>query len=173
MEAAQKPGDQTGPVLDRSLPWSFCPLWDMLFCSVVSLLLLASSIGHFQNPPAFYEILIKYNLFPPSMAFVIAQAVPWVQIVLAFGLLSQHRKHGFFLAFCLFLIFVVAQSVALYRGISSDCGCMGPLYPYPMGWKSLLFPLLGTVCSLGGWMAVSRLFHDPKGACNDSPRENA
>jgi prepilin-type N-terminal cleavage/methylation domain-containing protein len=33
---------------------------------------------------------------------------------------------------------------------------MGPLYPSPLGWRSLIIPILGALCSLIGWFATPR-----------------
>lgn len=124
---------------------------------LIALVLLTSSFGHFQNPPAFYETLLKYNLFPWQISFFIAWVTPWFQVLLALALLGFRSKQGFVFAFCLFLGFVTAQSVALLQGVAADCGCMGPLYPSPLGWRSLIIPILGSLCSLIGWFATPRV----------------
>ena len=131
------------PMIPQPLPQN-TPLREGLARSMsflIALVLLTSSFGHFQNPPAFYETLLKYNLFPWQISFFIAWVTPWFQVLLALALLGFRSKQGFVFAFCLFLGFVTAQSVALFRGVSADCGCMGPLYPSPLGWRSLIIPI--------------------------------
>lgn len=144
------------PMIPQPLPQN-TPLREGLARSMsflIALVLLTSSFGHFQNPPAFYETLLKYNLFPWQISFFIAWVTPWFQVLLALALLGFRSKQGFVFAFCLFLGFVTAQSVALFRGVSADCGCMGPLYPSPLGWRSLIIPILGSLCSLIGWFVT-------------------
>ncbi len=123
---------------------------------IISLILLTSTFGHSQNPPAFYETLLKYDLFSWQVAFFIAWVIPWFQILLALALLCFQNRQGFLFALLLFLGFVTAQSLALFRGVAADCGCLGPLYPSPLGWRSLLIPILGTFCSLLGWFFTGR-----------------
>ncbi|MCY2945243.1 MAG: DUF1559 domain-containing protein [Planctomycetota bacterium] len=150
------PGSPLPPPF-QPMPPLVRPYWDWLIKSctgVICLLLLAGSFGHFQNPPVFYEALLRYDFLPWQIAFFIATAIPWFQILLALALLLVRRDHGFLCSLSLFLAYVVLQSVALYRGITTDCGCMGPLYPNPVGWRSLLLPLAGTLCALMGWLAT-------------------
>ncbi len=122
----------------------------------IALILLTSSFGHFQNPPAFYETLLKYNLFPWQISFMIALVIPWFQILLGLALFAFRTRQGFVFALVTFLGFAMAQLVALVRGVEADCGCLGPLYPSPLGWRSLILPLVGVFCAQTGWMVTPR-----------------
>ena len=103
------PGSPLPPPF-QPMPPLVRPYWDWLIKSctgVICLLLLAGSFGHFQNPPVFYEALLRYDFLPWQIAFFIATAIPWFQILLALGLLLVRRDHGFLFALFLFMAYVV------------------------------------------------------------------
>lgn len=113
------------------------PYWDWLIKSctgVICLLLLAGSFGHFQNPPVFYEALLRYDFLPWQIAFFIATAIPWFQILLALALLLVRRDHGFLCSLSLF-------------------GLCGSPVSSPVSGNHHRLRLYGAPLSQSGWLA--------------------
>ena len=69
-----------------------------------------------------------YDLLPAWAAVLIGAVLPALEVVIGAALLvGCHRRAAAWLAVCLGLLFVVANGMALSRGILVDCQCFGGL----------------------------------------------
>ena len=93
---------------------------------VVGVVLLWSSFEHFKNQHFFLIHVIRYEVFPNSMALLIAFLVPVLELIMGVFLLANYSP-----AFTrsatsiLFVSFGVLHTSALIRGLEIDCGCFG------------------------------------------------
>ena len=59
----------------------------------------------------------------------VAMVLPFLQVAVAIGLMSHEgRKSSHILALSLFLIFLLVQATAKFRGLAIPCGCFGPRF---------------------------------------------
>lgn len=96
-----------------------------LLCSLVlgGLFIYASleKIGHTR---AFADIIYNYKLLPAPFIYSAAIALPWLEMIGGICVLTwvMRRPAALLLGFFL-LIFIIAISINLIRGLQFDCGC--------------------------------------------------
>jgi len=74
----------------------------------------------------FVSSLLTYELFPHRVASLLAQYLPWLEVLIGLCLISGIlRKGGEVLAWLLLAAFFVSIGQAWIRGLSIDCGCFG------------------------------------------------
>ena len=95
---------------------------------LLGIVLLVSSFGKILDPQSFAENLVAYQLIPsPQWVKYIAVTLPWVEWICAvFLLLGVFTRSAAILCSGLFLSFITAMSVALFRGLKINCGCFAP-----------------------------------------------
>lgn len=78
------------------------------------------------DPPGFAHELSNYRLLPDIAVSPVALALPWLEVLcgalLAAGI--WRRETALILA-GLLVVFVIALSIDLVRGVAVDCGCFG------------------------------------------------
>jgi len=87
--------------------------------------LLVSSFGKILDPQSFAENLVAYQLIPsPQWVKYIALTLPWVEWICGvFLLLGVFTRSASILSSGLFLSFIAAMGIALFRGLKIHCGC--------------------------------------------------
>ncbi|MBN1482651.1 DoxX family membrane protein [candidate division KSB1 bacterium] len=95
-----------------------------IFLGVVFILAGASKIG---NPAAFAEDIDNYRMLPYALVTFLAIVLPWIEICAGILLVFGKFLHGAaFTVLVLNMVFIIAISSALARGLSIDCGCFSP-----------------------------------------------
>lgn len=94
--------------------------------AVPTVLFAYAGAGKLTDPAAFAESISNYQLVPPLAAALLAVYLPWLELVLAFGLWPG-RTHRAAKALSLLLLvgFTLALVVTAARGIDVRCGCFG------------------------------------------------
>ncbi|QBD74815.1 hypothetical protein EPA93_01915 [Ktedonosporobacter rubrisoli] len=100
----------------------------LIFCRVAIGLVFVVSFGSkIVNVSAFRDTITSFRLLPAALSVIIAWLILGgeltVVICLAFG--SWLLFPGFGLAFALLLLFSVAMTMVLLRGIHTSCNCFG------------------------------------------------
>jgi len=73
---------------------------------------------------AFAQMIWNYKLVPLVLIHPLALFIPWMEVVIGIALISGVlRKGGAFVAAGLLMVFMLAISINLARGISINCGC--------------------------------------------------
>jgi thiol-disulfide isomerase/thioredoxin len=92
----------------------------------LGLIFIVGGVAKIPNISKFVNIVISYSILPSNLAHLYGNVAPWVELFigcsLVLGLLVQ-----FSLALLVPLIisFIVANSYALIKTISTSCGCFG------------------------------------------------
>lgn len=94
--------------------------WRLVFAAMF----LAAAWGKFSDPAAFAELVAQYQLLPPFAVNLFSVLMPALEITLGLALLflPWEKESGTLLA-ALMLMFIVALTQALYRGLGIACGC--------------------------------------------------
>jgi hypothetical protein len=111
---------------------------------IAALQLLFSSAMHLLNPMYFFGTVQEYQLFGIDGSKYIAAMLPFLQFLIGLLLLSHPRArelHAFVFVFG--IVFVSAQSFALFNDLKIDCGCFGTFNAQPIGLSSI-----AAACSL-------------------------
>jgi hypothetical protein len=83
-----------------------------------------ASVGKIQNPELFGSQIVAYQLVGPVTAAWIAVALPWTEFLAGLCLICGVTKAGAgLLAVVLYLVFLIARSSVLFRGLTVSCGC--------------------------------------------------
>jgi putative oxidoreductase len=78
------------------------------------------------DPGAFAIELERYQLFPWKIGVVIANYLPWLELLSGLCLFLKWFERGaLLLATMLLGVFTLALASALVRGLNIDCGCFG------------------------------------------------
>ena len=90
------------------------------------------------DPATFAKSIGNYQLLPPDWVNLLAITLPWIE-TLAGGLLMTgvwRRANAVILA-GLLVVFLVAISSAMHRGLNINCGCTNTLGGAKVGWQKL------------------------------------
>ncbi|PWT80301.1 MAG: DoxX family protein [Acidobacteria bacterium] len=78
------------------------------------------------DPGSFAIEVERYQLLPWQLCVVVADYLPWLELVAGLSLFHKSFGRGAVLIITLLLtIFTLALASALFRGLSIDCGCFG------------------------------------------------
>jgi len=112
---------------DRQFVRDFRQTAGLLLGGFVSIVLLYSGLAHLNNPYAFQETIVSYELVPSAIAPYLATFIPMLQIVLGLCVLvNMYRSPALLLAACILAAFVAGQSAVYFKGLDISCGCFGP-----------------------------------------------
>ncbi len=79
-----------------------------------------------RDPAAFALAIENYQLLPSGPSALLAVYLPWLELLIAAGLLLPRWRAGAsLLASLLLAVFTAAVAAALARGLDISCGCFG------------------------------------------------
>ena len=91
---------------------------------VVGTVFIYASLDKLAHPQAFAEAISHYRLVPYSLLHLSAQLLPVVEMVVGSALvLGFWRRGAALITGLLTLIFMIAITSALVRGLDISCGC--------------------------------------------------
>ena len=103
--------------------------------------LLIAGVSKISLPYVFLSDIYLYQVLGATTAVAVATVLPFLEVVVGVALLSGISKRGAMaLAIVLLCLFVGAQSLALQKGLTINCGC---------------FSAVGSRVSLGTVMSTS------------------
>lgn len=138
---------------------SLDPAIAILIVASLSLLLASAAVAKLRDSRNFQEIFAAYEVLPAQMNLQAARAIPWVELVLAIGLLAPPgRPYVGIAAALLMLTYAASIAVNLRRGRRDlACGCGGPAERRPiapwMVWRN---------CLIAGVAVISLLPWSPR-----------
>jgi len=95
-----------------------------LFRIFLGITLLYASYDKILHPEAFAEAVANYRLLPSPLVGLLAVTLPWVELCCGmFLLVGLFIRSSALVASLLFLVFSIALSSAVVRGVNIDCGC--------------------------------------------------
>jgi putative oxidoreductase len=99
--------------------------WISLLVRVaLGLVFVYSSWGKIADPPGFAEMVWNYRILPDFLVNPVAIVLPWLELLAGLALISGFlRKGAALLIGVVLMVFIVALSTDLLRGIAIECGC--------------------------------------------------
>jgi uncharacterized membrane protein YphA (DoxX/SURF4 family) len=80
------------------------------------------------EPLGFAQDIRNYNLVGPSLSFIAAVVLPWLEILAGAFLIAGVWKRGAALVLSgLLVFFIILTIVTMARGLDVDCGCFGAI----------------------------------------------
>ena len=96
------------------------------FRIVLGVLFIYAGAEKISDPSGFSTSISNYKLLPIYTVNFFAISMPWIELVagilLVFGIAV---KENAFIINAMLIVFIVAISISLARGLSIDCGCFG------------------------------------------------
>jgi uncharacterized membrane protein YphA (DoxX/SURF4 family) len=91
---------------------------------VLGLVFVYSSWAKIADPPGFVEMVWNYRILPGYLINPVAIVLPWLELLAGLALISGFlRKGAALLIGVMLVVFIVALSTDLLRGIAVECGC--------------------------------------------------
>jgi putative oxidoreductase len=99
-----------------------------LCCFILGGLFIYASIDKIVNPHAFARIIHNYRLVPDIFIYAMAITFPWVEMIAGLFLVSGiYKRTAAIVLSGMLLVFTIAISINLIRGLKFDCGCFSTL----------------------------------------------
>ena len=134
---------------------------------LLGLVFLVYSLDKIPHPDSFARAIANYRLLPETTVNLLAVVLPWIECVCALLLLSgQWVRSASFVVACLLIVFMIAVTISLFRGLDIDCGCFSAQSGRKIGLKLLGEDLLMLAMSVFlilrardgiGWQAWLRM----------------
>ncbi len=87
-------------------------------------LFMYASFDKMANPEAFADIIDNYHVLPIQLVNLFAIFLPWLEFITGLLLIIGKWVKGSLLIYSsLLVIFIIALSQALIRGLDISCGC--------------------------------------------------
>lgn len=93
---------------------------------MVGLVFIYASIDKIADPAYFAGTIQNYQIIPVSIINIVAIILPWLELLCGVLLLTGvwHRPASLIITF-LMIVFIIAISSAIFRGLDIECGCYG------------------------------------------------
>lgn len=96
----------------------------LVFRIVVGAVFIYASLDKIMHPEAFAKSVYNYKILPSSLINITALFLPWLELLTGAALILGTKVKGASLLISVMLVvFLVAVTSTLVRGISIDCGC--------------------------------------------------
>ncbi len=94
-----------------------------------------AAVAKLRDPAAFAGDIENFQLIPAGPSALLAVYLPWLELLLAAGLLlPRWQAAAALLAAVLFAVFTTALGLAWLRGLDIRCGCFGHENTWPVQW---------------------------------------
>lgn len=108
----------------------------------LAVVFIGACIAKIRDPAAFALAVYRYRMLPYPLVNGVGIYLPWVELLTGIGVLlpwKSWRAAASFLIFGMLLVFSIAISANLIRGINVACGCfsMDPSAAISDGWNLL------------------------------------
>ena len=93
---------------------------------MLGILFIYASIDKIADPAYFAGTIQNYQLIPVWLINISAITLPWLELLCGVLLLTGvwHRSASLIITL-LMIVFIVAISSAIFRGLDIECGCYG------------------------------------------------
>lgn len=87
-------------------------------------LFIYASLDKIAHPESFSKIILNYKILPLVFVNALAIFLPWIELLTGFLLIvDKWVKSSLLIYTTLLVIFIIALSQALLRGLDISCGC--------------------------------------------------
>lgn len=138
----------------------------LLFRIILGVTFIYASLDKIAHPEQFARIVYNYKILPGFLINIFAATLPWVELLAGlFLILGVFTESASLLVSFLFVVFIVAISINLFRGINLNCGCFstdpaGAKHGASLLVKDFIFLFLGIMVFFfnKSFASLSRLF---------------
>jgi putative oxidoreductase len=119
---------------------------------------IVASFYKIIEPVSFAKSIWQYHMVPGSLINLMALILPWLEVLIGLAIIFGLAYRGaIWWANLLLMVFIVALTATIVRGIDIDCGCFkaGKSATGP-AWKALVFDLGAMLFAAQLWLSRSR-----------------
>jgi uncharacterized membrane protein YphA (DoxX/SURF4 family) len=110
----------------RNFPRPFIPLFALICRLTLAIIFFYAGIEKIINPQEFAVAIYNYQLLPDFVINVLVVVLPWLEVIIAISLvIGIYSQGAALISALLFLIFAMALTINLVRGLDISCGCFG------------------------------------------------
>ena len=96
----------------------------LFFRIAIGVIFMVASFYKIIDPITFAKSIWYYHLVPGNIINLMVLILPWVELLCGIAIIIGYQYRGaVMLVNVMMVIFIVALSSAIFRGISIDCGC--------------------------------------------------
>jgi uncharacterized membrane protein YphA (DoxX/SURF4 family) len=96
----------------------------VIFRWAVGLIFIYASMDKLLHPSAFAVAVYNYKILPGGLINLVAITLPWLELVCGILLImGLFPRAAALIPSLLLVVFFLALSISLYRGIDISCGC--------------------------------------------------
>ena len=96
----------------------------LLIRVIIGITFIYASFDKILDPGKFARSITNYYIIPFGLENIIALIVPWLELLIGFGLVFGILIHGsIFISGGLFTFFILLILQAILRGFDIECGC--------------------------------------------------
>ena len=130
----------------------------MLSRLVIGIMLIYASYYKVIEPASFAKSSWYYHMVPGSLINLMALILPWLELICGLGLILGIFYDGSKVwATLMMVMFIIALSSTIVRGIDIDCGCFkASAGATGSAWKSLVFDLVAMIFVIQMLLSKSR-----------------
>jgi uncharacterized membrane protein YphA (DoxX/SURF4 family) len=138
----------------------------MLFRLVPAVVFIVASIPKIQDPVGFGLAAHRYGMLPTgSLQAWFALILPVLELWVGLGLLVGFwTRANALLCGGMLVMFIIALTSAVERGLNIDCGCFDPDGASPVGYRRIIEDVILLLLCIpplirgSGWLGVDALF---------------
>ena len=105
---------------------STCAYAHLIARLVLAAVFLMAALPKIQDSVAFAGSIEGFRVIPVLLTAWVALILPWLELVVGFGLLMpQLRRSSALIVSGLLIVFIILHASAWARGLNIDCGCFG------------------------------------------------
>jgi uncharacterized membrane protein YphA (DoxX/SURF4 family) len=91
---------------------------------LIAAIFIFAGIAKILNPENFARDIDNYRMLPYLLVTIMAIILPWLEILCGiFLIIGKWEKGAAFMLLILTMMFIVAMSSAIFRGLDITCGC--------------------------------------------------
>lgn len=106
---------------------------------VVGLIFIIFAAGKISEPTLFAKSIANYDMLPHKLINLLAIILPWIEIVAGLLLMFGVRlKANILLIAAMLIVFNIAITTAMARGLDIECGCYANIAEQKVGFKKLV-----------------------------------
>jgi uncharacterized membrane protein YphA (DoxX/SURF4 family) len=96
----------------------------LVFRLIVGAVFVYAALDKIMHPDGFAKAVSNYRILPGSLVNLVALFLPWLELLTGAALILGTKVEGAsFIISGLLVVFLIAVTATLIRGISIDCGC--------------------------------------------------
>jgi len=127
----------------------------MSFRLIVGIFFIYASLHKIVEPLEFAKDIQNYKLIPYAYTNLIALVLPWIEFLAGlFLVLNYMPKGAVILINGMLLVFIVALSSAIFRGLNIHCGCTSAGGSNPGSSTELWISIIRNIIFLGMMIPV-------------------